>query len=149
MSNYTTSLTSLEPDSDEDIEFFPDNDDDIELSNRHMKTDNLSECNKRVPECNKRVPECVPECDKFVPECAPKCASNQTGYKWKWLGVLILWFILFTVLFWLIFYSLKPGFVMTNGIVDTAKVFLAAVIAALILIIIVWLIKVAITKRYN
>jgi hypothetical protein len=133
-------LTSLEPDYDEEMEQFPP-----QSKQKEFVTLKQDECKKVVPECKK----VVPECKKVVPECKPTCASNQTGYKWKWLGVLILWFILFTVLFWLIFYSLKPGFVMTNGTVDTAKVFLAAVVAALILIIIVWLIKVAITKRYN
>jgi cell division protein FtsX len=62
---------------------------------------------------------------------------------------LILWFIIFIVLFWLIFYSLKPAFVLQSDSnqVDTAKVLLAAVIAALILVIAVWLIKVAISRR--
>lgn len=73
-----------------------------------------------------------------------------SDYRWKSIGMLILWFIVFTVLFWLIFFSLKPGFVLQNDTnqVDTAKVLLAAVIASSLLIITIWLIKIAIYKRY-
>lgn len=69
---------------------------------------------------------------------------------WGWFGALVLWFIVFIVLFWLIFYSLKPSFVLQSGSnqVDTAKVLLAAVISALILIIIVWLIKIAVGRKH-
>ena len=69
---------------------------------------------------------------------------------WMSLGALLLWFVIFTVLFWLIYYSLKPSFVLQNNSdqVDTAKVLLASVISALILVIIVWLIRLAIGKRY-
>lgn len=59
---------------------------------------------------------------------------------WAWVGGLILWLIIFTVMFWLIYYSLAPSFFIkkdTNQ-VDTAKVLLASVISALILIIIAW-----------
>ena len=72
------------------------------------------------------------------------------GYGWGWLGALILWFIIFTVLFWLIFFSLKPPFVLQtdSNQVDSSKVLLAAVLSSLILVIIIWLIKFAISKRY-
>lgn len=72
------------------------------------------------------------------------------GGTWGWLAALVLWFIVFTVIFWLIFYSLHPSFVLQNGSdqVDTAKVLLAAVIASLILLVIIWLIKVFITRAY-
>ena len=62
---------------------------------------------------------------------------------WSWLGTLVLWFIVFTVLFWLIFYSLKPPFVLVTGSnkVDTAKVLLYSVISSLILIIVICIIK--------
>jgi hypothetical protein len=81
-----------------------------------------------------------------IVENKPKMA----GYTWTWLGALLLWFIIFTVIFWLIYYSLKPSFVLQNDSnqIDTAKVLLAAVITALILIIIIWLIRLAIGKRY-
>jgi len=80
-----------------------------------------------------------------------KCDDTTVkAYSWGWLGALILWFVVFTVLFWLIFYSLKPAFVLQNNSnqVDTAKVLLAAVIASLILVVIIWLIKAAISRRY-
>jgi hypothetical protein len=82
-------------------------------------------------------------------DCTNKCGCDM-GYKWGWLGALILWFIIFTVLFWLIFYSLHPPFVLhpSTTQIDTAKVLLSAVIAALILVILVWLIKAAIGKNY-
>jgi hypothetical protein len=94
------------------------------------------------------------DCDK------PSCGQSQTcntgcntgaglGFGWGWLGALLLWFIIFTVLFWLIYYSLKPTFVLSNDTdqVDTAKVLLAAVISSLILVAIIWLIKLAVTRK--
>jgi outer membrane biosynthesis protein TonB len=117
------------------------------------------ECPPKPVECPKKVIECPPkpvECPPKPVECPPKkcedpCAPvTTTGYGWGWLGALILWFIIFTVLFWLIFYSLKPSFVLQtdSNQVDTAKVLLAAVIAALILVIVIWLIKAAVSRRY-
>jgi len=100
------------------------------------------------PSCPPKNP-CVKkvECKKPSDPCG---GGYDMGYGWGWLGALILWFIVFTVLFWLIFYSLKPAFVLQNDSnqVDTAKVLLAAVIAALILVIIIWLIKAAVARRY-
>lgn len=95
---------------------------------------------------------CDSECVEIKPVCeTPKCKTScaNMGYSWGWLGSLIIWFIVFLVLFWLIFFSLKPSFVMqSNGSdVDTSKVLLAAVISSLIIVIIIWLIKVAISKR--
>jgi hypothetical protein len=122
------------------------------------------ECPPKKPECPPKKAECPPkkeECPPKKEECPPKkeecpkkecdpCAKKDNGYGWGWLGALILWFIVFTVLFWLIYYSLKPAFVLQNDSnqVDTAKVLLAAVISALILVIIIWLIKAAVTRRY-
>jgi uncharacterized membrane protein YhaH (DUF805 family) len=56
--------------------------------------------------------------------------------------MLLLWFIVFVVLFWLIFYSLRPGFCSKRDSeeIDTGKVLLGAILAALALIIIIWLI---------
>lgn len=113
----------------------------------------IVECPPKIEECPKK-PECPPkieECPK-KPECKKPCETpcSSSGYGWGWLGALILWFIIFTVLFWLIYYSLKPSFVLQtdSNQVDTAKVLLAAVISALILVIIIWLIKAAISRRY-
>lgn len=101
------------------------------------------------PKCTlpKTVECCIQECPK-EPECNP-CNKSSLGYSWGWLGSLIIWFIVFMVLFWLIYFSLKPSLVLqSNGTdVDTSKVLLAAVISSLIIVIIIWLIKVAISKR--
>lgn len=68
---------------------------------------------------------------------------------WSWIGALILWFIIFTVLFWLIFYSLKPSFVLQNDSnqVDTAKVLLAAIVSSIILVLVIWLINAAVVRK--
>jgi len=73
---------------------------------------------------------------------------GKKGHIWSWLGFLILWFIVFTVILWLIYYSLKPPFVIQKDgtQVDTAKVLLAALISALILIIIVGIINLFYTR---
>lgn len=95
-------------------------------------------------------PKCAPKPDCRDP-CKDPCRRGyDMGYGWGWLGALILWFIIFTVLFWLIYYSLKPSFVLQtdSNQVDTAKVLLAAVISALLLVILIWLIKAAVSRRY-
>ena len=90
--------------------------------------------------------------EECKPACAPKAACNNNyaynPWGWGWLGSIILWSIIFTVLFWLIFYSLKPAFVLQtdSNQVDTAKVLLSAVIAALILVGFIMLIKFAINR---
>lgn len=81
--------------------------------------------------------------------CTDPCAhSDIVSSSWEWFGLFVLWFIALTVLFWLIFYSLKPPFVLQDegNQVDTAKVLLAAVISSFILIVIIWLIKAAMGK---
>lgn len=81
-----------------------------------------------------------------VDPCANPCAPKQYGYMggWGWVGIAILLFIIFTVIFWIIFYSVAPAFSLNQaGQVDTAKVLLAAVVAAIILLLIIWLIKAA------
>lgn len=89
--------------------------------------------------------ECPAPCPK---PCADPCQKTASG--WSWLGALVLWFVVFLVLFWLIYFSVKPSFVMQtdSNQVDTAKVLLAAVITSLIVVIIIWLIKAAISRRY-
>lgn len=109
---------------------------------------------KEAPMCSPPpVPAVTVSCPQPAPVapvvCAttvqPTCAtgSNDMGC-WAWLGSAVLTFIVLTVIFWLIYYSLHPSFVTTPGIgafdVDTAKVLLAAVLSALILLIIIWLI---------
>lgn len=95
-------------------------------------------------------PACPPKNCETKPAC-PKDPCAKGGIAgWAWLGMAILWFVIFTVLFWLIYYSLKPAFVLQNDSsqVDTGKVLLAAVISSLILIVIVWLIKFAVTRKF-
>lgn len=106
------------------------------------------ECPKKKEECPKKKEECPKKKDECKKPCDDPCARKE-GWGWGWLGALILWFIIFTVLFWLIYYSLKPTFVLQtdSNQVDTAKVLLAAVISALILVIIIWLIKAAVSRR--
>lgn len=64
-------------------------------------------------------------------------------FNWTWFGTMLLWFIVFIVLFWLVFYSVKPSFVLQDNSnqVDITKVLISSIIAALILIVVVWLIK--------
>jgi hypothetical protein len=107
-----------------------------------------------TPKCEKPcapTPKCELECIPVSCYQEQKCNINEKPYEWSWLGALILWFIIFTVLFWLIFYSLKPNFVLqTNSTtVDTSKVLLSAIISALILVIIIWLIKTAVSRKYK
>lgn len=80
-------------------------------------------------------------------KCTGWCGSSL-GYSWGWLASLILWFVIFLVLFWLVFYSLKPSFVMepdTNQ-VDVSKVLIASAVVSLILIAVIFLIKMVVRK---
>ena len=89
--------------------------------------------------CQERLKNCQ-ECVEPEP-CETPCGSNYS-FAMGWLGLLILWFVIFTVLFWLIFYSLQPAWVLNNdGSVNVGKVLLAAVVCAILLIIVIWLIK--------
>ena len=85
---------------------------------------------------------------EYEPKCDPCAGTKSVSSSWEWFGLFVLWFIALTVLFWLIFYSLKPPFVLQSdgNQVDTAKVLLSAVISAFVLIVIIWLIKAAIGK---
>lgn len=88
-------------------------------------------------------PPCPPPCPPAQPVCPPKCEEPKSDNGcWGWLGQVLFWFIILTVLFWLIYYSLKPSWVLQSGTnqVDTAKVLLAAVVTAVILVIIGWII---------
>lgn len=83
-----------------------------------------------------------------VSKCDPCAGTKSVSSSWEWFGLFVLWFIALTVLFWLVYYSLKPPIVLQSdgNQVDTAKVLLAAVISAFILIVIIWLIKAAMGK---
>ena len=94
------------------------------------------------PACPPPKPVCKPACDP--------CAEQNTMQGWGWLAALVMWFILLTVFLWLIIFSLRPSWVLNSGTqqVDTAKVLLAAVIGAVILLVIFWLIKLAVSRAW-
>jgi hypothetical protein len=71
----------------------------------------------------------------------------QSG--WGWLATLLIWLFVLLVLFWIIFYTFRPGFVLNSaGEIDTGRLLLAAFVAAIIVVIIIWLIKLAVTRSY-
>lgn len=84
--------------------------------------------------------------EKFIEEglkTQPIIVQNKQGYGWWWVGTFIMWLIVLIVIFWIIYFSLKPGFVMNSGTneVNLSKVLLAAVITSLVIIIIFALLK--------
>jgi len=99
------------------------------------KQSELEKCKHAAERCAEK--ECVVE--KCETPCETPCGKS---YDMGGLALLLLWFIIFTVLFWLIFYSLQPSWVLNaDGSINTGKVLLASVISAIILVIIIWLIK--------
>lgn len=106
-----------------------------------------------VPSVSKCTPcDNIVQNDKCAPppvvKCDPCAGTKSVSSSWEWFGLFVLWFIALTVLFWLVYYSLKPPIVLQSdgNQVDTAKVLLAAVISAFVLIVIIWLIKAAMGK---
>ena len=96
-------------------------------------------CHKmaEIKKCNEKVQNCQEE-----EPCPDPCVEKNSGYGLGWLGMLLLWFIIFTVLFWLIFYSLKPSWALNaDNTLNTGKILLAAIISAILLVIVIWLIK--------
>lgn len=88
--------------------------------------------------CHENAKACE-ECKEVV-KCEDPC--EKSCFDMGWLGLLLLWFIVFTVLFWLIYYSLNPAAMQNeDGTVNTGKVLLASIISSIILVIIIWLIK--------
>jgi hypothetical protein len=73
---------------------------------------------------------------------------DNNGYNMKkgW-GTYVLWFIIIAVIAWFILYSLRPTWVQQetngspNGQVDAGKVLLWAIVIALIVVLLVWLIR--------
>ena len=74
----------------------------------------------------------VEDCDRD--DCHEQCGKPQDcGYgvgSWGWLVAFIMVLFAFIVFFWILFYSLNPTWVQTNGSIDTAKVLLWAIVAA-------------------
>lgn len=101
------------------------------------KMSEIERCQERAKCCNE--PPVCPEV-KCADPCADPCATTSY-FDFGWLGMLLLWFIIFTVLFWLIYYSLNPAFVQNeDGSINTSTVLLASIISSLILVIIIWVI---------
>ena len=102
-------------------------------------------CNKmgEIERCQERAKCCnePPVCPEVV-KCETDPCSTTSYFDMGWLGMLLLWFIIFTVLFWLIFYSLNPAFVQNenSGDVNTGKVLLASIVSSIILVIVIFLI---------
>lgn len=69
--------------------------------------------------------------------------ENKVNRKWSQLAAFILWLIVLTIVFWLIFYSLAPTFVLQtdSNDPDLSKVLFYAFIFAFILLIFIWIIK--------
>ena len=90
-------------------------------------------------------------CEKS--ECGPVTRGYSLGGGFL---NLLLWFIIIAVIVWFILWALKPAFVQKRnssgeltGQVDSAKVLWISIIIALIIVVIIWLIRVAATSwRY-
>lgn len=125
----------------------------IEIVELHKNDSNYQNFSKNIAQ-NAICDPCasIPQNDKRalspVSKCDPCAGTKSVSSSWEWFGLFVLWFIALTVLFWLVYYSLKPPIVLQSdgNQVDTAKVLLAAVISAFILIVIIWLIKAAMGK---
>lgn len=81
-------------------------------------------------------------------EVAPAVAVAAAGYSVSensW-GVYLVWFIVATLIIWIILYLLRPAFLQTRnpdgsytGQVDTGKALGAAVVFGLLIVLLVWL----------
>lgn len=110
---------------------------------RMGKSDLSPEDYKRWCRKMKEMEKCKSKEMEYEPleEVREEIREEESSFGLGWLGILILWFIIFTVLFWLIFYSLKPNWAINpDGTINTGKILLAAIVASIILVIIIWLI---------
>jgi hypothetical protein len=102
----------------------------------------LQECHK--VKTIKRV-EKVP-CDPCDP-CDMEMKHHdhhEHGYGYSSIGWAVLWFIIIAVIVWLIVYSLRPTWALNeDGELDTGKVLLAAIVIALIIVIVLYIIYAA------
>lgn len=89
------------------------------------------------------IEKCKDPCkDPCIDPCQETC---KTSWGWENFGIFVLSLVVLIVLFWIVYYSLKPPFVLQSDSnqVDTSKVLLAAVISAFILVLLIWLIRAA------
>jgi hypothetical protein len=107
-------------------------------------------------------PPCAPPPAEVCPKpCADPCATSSSG--WGGAGALIVWFLVIFAITWLVLWLLKPSWILKtckngnggngngnghdgsgkhhNKEVDTGKIILAAILIALGIVIIIWLIK--------
>lgn len=84
----------------------------------------------------------------------PVSVTNNTlivekpkSQRWSQVAAFILWLFILTILFWLIYYSLRPRFVLKPDDTepDLSKVLLFAFLTALVILIFVWLIKLCVS----
>ena len=72
------------------------------------------------------------------------CPSKQSNTSFTWITMTLLWFIIFSVFFWLIYFSLTPKFVMSTsnpGQVDETKVLICSIVSSIILVAVIIILK--------
>lgn len=111
-------------------------------------------CAKPAPACEK--PKCMPDCKKSCcvkPACAkpacpkdcakPCCKSTESNWTLYVVAYLV-WFIIAIVIFYLIFASSKPAFLMDGKELNVGKTigvsFLCALVSLIILQLILWVV---------
>ena len=97
----------------------------------------------RVP-CGK-LASLEPAGDIEAPAAAVAVANGYSVSENNW-GVYLVWFIVATLIIWIILYLLRPAFLQTRnpdgsytGQVDTGKALGAAVVFGLLIVLLVWL----------
>lgn len=75
------------------------------------------------------------------PQFTPQLQTVEK--QWNNRGNIMLWIIIFIILFWLIFYSLKPDIVLEldSSQVDTTRVLVASFVSSILLVSCVYIIK--------
>lgn len=71
----------------------------------------------------------------------------QYSVGWGWFGTLLLWLIVLTMFFWLIFFTFPPAFVKEGDVVSNSRCLLAGFVVALIIVIIVAIIMAIVGHR--
>jgi hypothetical protein len=70
---------------------------------------------------------------------------------WGWFGQLLFWTGVFFIILWFVFYSLKPIWLLRkdSNEIDMGKVVLAALIASVVLVFIIWLLRTCTIRKIN
>lgn len=119
-----------------------------------------SPCGQPKPTCGQPKPTCAepkPTCGQtpaVVVVEEVKVEEKKESYMGGAAGViaLIIWALVIFAAAYLLFYYFRPWFVLTdpnnpNSPIDTGKILLASFIVALIALIIIWLIKMAVSRK--